>query len=168
MKLTPFKFNGVTYYLLLNGAALFDIYDQFGDKGSVLDHIKGNSRSAFEAICWYLEELATQGELLRRHMGNDRQTVPSVDLFMTLLSPLDVSRARAALYSAIASGFGREAEQPREVDKGLLELEKKRAATYPQPVLERRLPVPGSVSKGGPAAPCGAGAGYGGGGDQPA
>ena len=125
MKLTPFKFNGVTYYLLLNGAALFDIYDQFGDKGSVLDHIKGNSRSAFEAICWYLEELATQGELLRRHMGHDRQTVPSVDLFMTLLSPLDVSRARAALYSAIASGFGRETEQPREVDKGLLQLEKK-------------------------------------------
>ncbi len=131
MKLTPFKFNGVTYYLLLNGAALFDIYDQFGDKGSVLDHIKGNSRSAFEAICWYLEELATQGELLRRHMGNDRQTVPSVDLFTTLLSPLDVSRARAALYSAIASGFGREAEQPREVDKGLLELEKKTGGGLP-------------------------------------
>ena len=131
MRPISFALDGQEYQLLLNGAALFDIYDQFGDKGSVLDHIKGNSRSAFEAICWYLEELATQGVLLRRHMGHDRQTVPSVDLFMTLLSPLDVSRARAALYSAIASGFGREVEQPREVDKGLLELEKKTGGGLP-------------------------------------
>ncbi|MEY8315980.1 hypothetical protein AALB19_01535 [Oscillospiraceae bacterium 50-58] len=133
MRLVPFALDGKEYHLLFNGAALFDIYDQFGDKGSVLDHIKGNSRSAFEAICWYLEELATQGELLRRHMGHDQQTAPSADLFMTLLSPTDVPRARRAIHAAVASGFGREEEQPHEVDKGLLELEKKTGAGSPAP-----------------------------------
>ena len=50
MRPIPFALDGQEYQLLLNGAALFDIYDQFGDKGSVLDHIKGNSRSAFESL----------------------------------------------------------------------------------------------------------------------
>ena len=50
MKLTPFEFNGTTYYLLLNWAAMFDIYDQFGSEGSILDHVKGNSRDAFENV----------------------------------------------------------------------------------------------------------------------
>lgn len=134
MKLTPFAFNGSTYYLLLNGAALFDIYDQFGTEGSVADPIKDNSRDAFDATCWYLEELATQGELLRRYQGHDRQPVPSSDVFMACLSPLDVPRAKAAIRKAIFAGFAREeAEAPKEIDKGLLELEKKTDAASPAP-----------------------------------
>ncbi len=135
MKTVPFALDGQEYHLLFNGAALFDVYDQFGEEGSVLDHIKGNSRSAFEAICWYLEELAAQGELLRRHMGHDQQTVPSAELFMTFLSPLDIPRARKAIHAAIASGFGRE-EVPEElerIDKSLAEFEKKTGADSPAP-----------------------------------
>lgn len=37
MRPISFALDGQEYQLLLNGAALFDIYDQFGDKGSVLD-----------------------------------------------------------------------------------------------------------------------------------
>ena len=33
-------------------------------------------------------------------------------------------RARTAIQAAIAAGFGREEARPREIDKGLLELEK--------------------------------------------
>lgn len=126
MKLTPFEFNGTAYHLLLNGAAMFDIYDQFGQEGSIIDHIKGNDRDAFEAICWYLEELATQGELFRRKQGFDKGPILSADVLMVELSPLDVLEARAAIKTAIYRGFVREeGEPPREIDKGLLELEKK-------------------------------------------
>lgn len=134
MKLTPFEFRGETYYLLLNGAALFDIYDQFGQELSVMDPIKGKDRRSFEAICWYLEELATQGELYRRRQGFDQTHIPSADLFLAELSPLDVPRARAAIQAAIAAGFTRdEDEGPKEVDKGLLELEKKTGEGSPAP-----------------------------------
>lgn len=130
MKLTPFKFNRTTYYLLLNGAAMFDIYDQFGREGSILDPIKGNDRSAFEAVCWYLEELSTQGELFRRKQGLDKGPILSADALMLELSPMDVLTARAAIKTAVYRGFVREeAEPPKEIDKGLLELEKKTGAS---------------------------------------
>lgn len=126
MKLTPFPFNGTDYYLLLNGAALFDIYDQFGREGSVLDPIKGSGRDALENICWYLEELSAQGELYRRRQGFDKGPVLSAQALLVELSPLDVPMARAAIQEAICAGFLREEEEaPREIDKGLLELEKK-------------------------------------------
>lgn len=126
MRLTPFEFNGRTYHLMLNGAAMFDIYDQFGREGSILDPIKGNDRSAFEAICWYLEELSTQGELFRRKQGFDKGPVLSAEALMVELTPLDLLSARAAIKAAVYYGFVREeAEPPKEIDKGLLELEKK-------------------------------------------
>lgn len=129
MRMIPFECNGDTYHLLLNGAALFDIYDQFGDDVSVFDPINGKGRESFEATCWYLEELAIQGELYRRKLGYDKGPVPSADMFLLELSPLDVPRARAAVRMAIQAGFAREeSEPPKEIDKGLLELEKKTGA----------------------------------------
>lgn len=126
MKLTPFELNGTTYYLLLNGAALFDIYDQFGQEVSVTDPIKDNTREGFEAVCWYLEALATQGELYRRWEGQDKGPIPTADMLAVCLSPLDAPRAKAAIQRAICAGFAlEETERPKEIDKGLLELEKK-------------------------------------------
>lgn len=126
MKLTPFPFQGTTYYLLLNGAALFNIYDQYGSDGSVFDPIRGGGSEGFAAVCWYLAELIEQGELYRRRQGHDRRSIPTTEAFAVELSPLDVPRAKAAIQDAILAGFSREegAEQ-REVDVGLLELEKK-------------------------------------------
>lgn len=126
MRLTPFEFNGGTYHLLLNGAAMFDIYDQFGSEGSITDHIEGNSREAFEAVCWYLEELSIQGELFRRRQGMDRGATLDKNVLEVELSPLDFPKAKAAVQRALYAGFFREeTEPPKEIDKGLQELEKK-------------------------------------------
>lgn len=126
MRLSTFELDGTTYYLLLNGAALFDIYDQFGQEVSVFDPIKGSTRDSFEAVCWYLETLATQGELYRRREGHDKGPIPTADMLAVRLSPLDVPRAKGAIRRAICDGFAlEETAQPREIDKGLLELEKK-------------------------------------------
>ena len=60
MKTFPYTLNGNTWHLCLNGAALFDIYEKYGDKGFVTDHIAGNDKNAFQATCWMLAKLAEQ------------------------------------------------------------------------------------------------------------
>ena len=125
-----FSCAGVTYHLLLNGAALFDIYEEFGSKGFVLDHIKGNGKDSFRPTCWILAKLAEQGELLWRYQGYDKGPIPPVETFLLNLSPLEVPLAKDAIARAVQAGFRRE-EGPakKEVDKGLLEIEKKTGAS---------------------------------------
>lgn len=128
MKTAEFTLNGQTYFLCLNGAALFDIYEKYGSKGFVTDHIKGNGKKSFEATCWILAKLAEQGELVRRYLGFDRGPVPSETMLRALLSPRDVPEAKAAITEAVRLGFEREEQQGGAVDLGLLEIEKKAKA----------------------------------------
>ena len=128
MKTTEFSLNGQTYHLCLNGAALFDIYEKYGSKGFVTDHVKGNGKKSFEATCWILAKLAEQGELVRRYLGHDRGPIPSEGLLRAMLSPRDVPEAKAAITEAVRRGFEREKKEDGPVDLGLLELEKKAKA----------------------------------------
>lgn len=129
MRTVPFQQGGHTWHLLLNGAALFDIYEKFGSKGFVLDHIRGSGKKSFGPTCWLLAKLAEQGELLRRYQGHDKGPIPTEEQFRLSLSPLEVPRAKQAITLAVQEGFRREEGDKRnEVDKGLLELEKKTEA----------------------------------------
>ena len=56
----------------------------------MLDPIKDKGRDGFEAVCWYLAELAAQGELYRRREGQDAGPIPEVSMFQVCLSPLDM------------------------------------------------------------------------------
>lgn len=132
MRLTPFELNGRTYYLLLNAAALFSIYDQFGQDGSIVDHIKGNDKDSFAAICWYLETLSTQGELYRRWEGNDKGAHLSADRLELELSPLDIPKARAAIQEAVCAGFLQEEDDEKPMDSFTLEYEKKTGDGLPK------------------------------------
>ena len=127
MRTVPVTLGGVTYHLLLNGAALFDLYDRFGDTGSLADHLQGGGRKAFENTCFFLERLAEQGELWRRYLGHG--PLPRAGQFWVSLSPMEAAAAKGAVMEALAAGFAREeAEKPGMVDKGLLALQKKTAA----------------------------------------
>lgn len=126
MKTIEFELNGQTYHLLMNAAALFDCYDKFGDKGGILDHIIGTTRESFDATVWILVKLCQQGELLRRYQGEVPLPMLSVDEATKTMSPLDLTRARAAIREAFFSGFDRETKsEEEEIDLGLLELQKK-------------------------------------------
>lgn len=126
MRTVPVSLGGVTYHLLLNGTALFDLYDRFGDKGSLTDHFQGNTRESFAALCYFLTVLAEQGELWRRYMGHNPGPIPTEEELRLLLIPNDVPAARGAVIDALLAGFRREeGEKPRTVDKGLLALQKK-------------------------------------------
>jgi len=110
----------------MNGAALFDIYEKFGSKGSVVDLIRGNGKKSFQHTCWMLAKFAEQGELVRRYQGFDHGKFPSAEYFQTMLRPLDVVQAKDTLERTIRLGFSREEErEAEEIDLGLQELEKK-------------------------------------------
>lgn len=121
-----FELGGTTYHLLLNVAALFDCYEHFGDKGSLLDHITGTTAKAFDNTCWMLVKLAQQGEIFRRYQGMDKQPMLTVAQAQTLLSPLDLIAAQTAIREAYASGFERKVkDEEDDIDLGLVELQKK-------------------------------------------
>lgn len=135
MKTTEFTVAGSTWHLCLNGAALFDIYDKYGDKGSLLDHIKGNDKAAFQATCWILAKLAEQGELVRRYHGFDHGLFPTALMFQTMLKPLEVAEAKRVITMAVSQGFARdEPDEEASIDLGLVELQKKRDRADPIPL----------------------------------
>lgn len=125
MKTHDFEICGQQYHFCMNGAALFDCYDKFGPEKPVLDHIAGNSRRAFDAMCWMLAKFAEQGELVRRYQGYKPEKIPTEAHFRTNLAPLDVPAAKLILQAVVRLGFARTEDEEREVDLGLLELEKK-------------------------------------------
>lgn len=133
MKMTKFTLQGKTYYLCLNAAALFAIYDRFPEAESAAEPLSAPGKRGFEAVCAYLAILGTQGELVRRFEGYDKGEMPTEGYFRTMLSPLDDVAARAAIRRAIDLGFGREIEDEETqhedgaVDLGLQELNAKKA-----------------------------------------
>lgn len=105
MRDVPFEINGIPLTLRLTAGALFDLYDRFGVRGSVLqasgaaeDTEEGRlARTALAAL------LAEQGELWRRRQGHDPREIPPAGAFLaerpdTLL---------ATLRQAMTAGFAR-------------------------------------------------------------
>ena len=97
MKTLEYQFNGQTYHLCLNGAALFDIYEKYGNKGFVTDPIRGTGKKSFSATCWMLSKLAEQGELVRRYQGYPHGKFPTEQMFAAMLRPADVPAAKLAI-----------------------------------------------------------------------
>lgn len=129
MKTREYQLGERTFHLCLNGAALFDLYDRFGQDAPLLSHIEGNDKAGFENLCWMLAKLSEQGELVRRYEGHEAGKIPSEHFFRTNLAPLEVARAKQAVTEAVMLGFEREVPgEDERIDLGLLELEKKTAA----------------------------------------
>lgn len=134
MKTVEFELNGRTHHLILNGAALFDAYDKFGDKGDLLDHMTGTSRESFDNTVWMLVKLAQQGEAVRRWEGEEPQPMLTVEEAARTLRPVDTVRARTAIRQAYRLGFAREeTDEEREIDLYLAEFQKKTGPGSPGP-----------------------------------
>ena len=124
MKTFDYDFNGRTFHLAMNANALFDTYDKFGDKRSIVELPKGTGKKSFDATCWMLAKFAEQGELVRRYEGFKPETIVNESYFRLLMKPLDVPVAKKALERAILLGFARE-EDTEEKDPYLAEYQKK-------------------------------------------
>lgn len=130
MKVHETELCGKPVTLLLNGQALFDIYDKFGVEKFVTDHIAGQSKASFEAACWMLGKLAEQGELWRRWQGMERRAILTADFFRVHLSPRETVAAKDAIRAAVYLGFAREeTEGEPDTDIYAAELKKKQAMT---------------------------------------
>ncbi len=126
MRTVPVLLGGVTYHLLLNGAALFDLYDKFGDKGSLADHLQGSGRTAFDNTCAFLTILTEQGELWRRYLGYGHGPLPTTRNIRDLISRSGVGLAKIYVMRALISGLHQDyAEKPKMMDKGLQSLQEK-------------------------------------------
>ena len=133
MKTVEFELNGRTHHLILNGAALFDAYDKFGDKGNLLDHMDGTGRESFDNTIWFLIKMAQQGEAVRRWEGEEPCPMLTAEEAVRTLRPMDVVRARAAIRQAYALGFQRERDEETEIDLFLEEYQKKTGPGSPGP-----------------------------------
>ena len=125
MKTIPFELHGKIFYLCMNGAALFDIYDKFGADGNVTDPIEGADRKAFDATCWMLAKLSEQGAMVRRYQGHDRAQYLKEGELRAMLSPVEVIAAKKAIKDAVAAGFSMEVERAEDesFDPWLAEIE---------------------------------------------
>lgn len=126
MKAFKVSLAGQDYYLTYNGAAMFEVEDDFGGVSQLMSAVQQNGREGFENLCQGLAILAEQGELARRVLGYDPGPIPGAETFRTLIQPTEVPAMQLALNTAILAGYGREVEQNEDVDLGLLELEQKK------------------------------------------
>ena len=122
-KLTDCKIGNITYHLLHNVAAMYDIRDAVGD-GNIIETIKPDTGAAFDALCKTFAIMADAGELERRRAGYDKGIIPTSDSIRESIMPYEITEAKLRVAQAIMVSYQREInEQDGEVDIGLQELE---------------------------------------------
>lgn len=89
--------------------------------------LSAQTAEGFDALCWAVAELANQGELYSRYMGNDPREMLTPERVRVELKPYQISEAKALIMSAIISGIKPEENQGGEVDEVLEVLQKKTA-----------------------------------------
>lgn len=108
--------------LVYNAAAHFNAAEKYPD-GLVAELKKPNTES-FEALFWALAEMAKQGELVRRYMGETPKKTPTAEEFKTILRPNQINKVTQMVFEELARGLGG-TEDDEEIDLILVEFEKK-------------------------------------------
>lgn len=139
MRIVNFEFNGGSYPLCMNAAALFDIYDQFGTERDLLEIISASTAEGFSDLCWTLAKLNEQGVAVKRYMERSAEKPLSEIEWKILLSPQDAIKAKEKVTEAVIRAFSRNIPDDEELDLGLLELEKKQKKQEPGRDLLTRL-----------------------------
>lgn len=128
MKATKITVAGVTYYLVFDGEAMFQVRDEFGGTTLLLEQIEKDTREGLEATCKAAAILAERGELIRRRLGYEPGPIPEKEDFALLVRPFEIVGAKRAITNAISLGYGREivSASDGEYDEGLAELNQKK------------------------------------------
>lgn len=79
----------------------------------------------YDALCWAIAELTTQGELWRRYMGHEARETLTLERVRTELKPYQIAEARALIMTAIIHGIKPPEDKNAEVDEVLEALQKK-------------------------------------------
>jgi len=120
--MSEITFKGKTYYLLYNGAAMFELQD--------IENIYEAITGDFEAFCRIVATLSRQGELLRRYEGYDAGKVLDEEILRITALPYEVLELQQAVTKAILAGMKREVEEDKkERDLSLEKFKKKPGKT---------------------------------------
>ena len=119
------KLKGVE--LLYNAAAHFSSLEKYPD-GLVPELLK-KDKSSFDALCWALAEMARQGELYRRYIGETPKEYPTEETFAIGLRPNQITAAYELCMAEIAKGLAKPDEENEEIDLVLMEIQKKTRPT---------------------------------------
>ena len=128
MKHIDFEFNGVTYALSFTAEALFAVYDKFGYSADIIgaSKIMEPTVEGWKNLCWMAALMASQGELQRRHRGEDAKRMITMEELRTGFMAADSIRLRQAVRDALEQGFQRDVpahDEEQEVNLVLLERE---------------------------------------------
>lgn len=126
MRAVKFSIEEREYFLLFNARSMFAIDEVYGGASKLMEQAQESSGRGLDTLCQATAILAEQGELARRTLGYDHGHWPDGERWAVLASPLDVAQMRAALWRAIALGYGREVQPEGDVDLGLVELAQKK------------------------------------------
>jgi hypothetical protein len=129
--MAEFEFDKVSYPLLLNGRALFRLYDLLGTDiiGALTQSESApeiSSAEYYEKLVGAAVVLMEQGELERRRNGGEKRDLPSAAVLSMDLTVLEVIALRGAVLEAVIEGFSREHEPRDPPDLDLLEINKKK------------------------------------------
>ncbi len=123
MKAVNLVLAGRERYLCFTVEAMFQIQEQFGGAGELLDALKAGGREGFSSACRAAAILAEQGELARRAMGYDPEPIVDAGAIAGTMAPSEVAALTLTIPAAISLGYGREVETENdEVDLGLAEI----------------------------------------------
>lgn len=128
MKAAKITVAGTTYFLVMDGEAMFTIRDIYGGTRLMLEKMEQDTREGFLETCNAAAILAERGELVRRRLGYEPGRIPERDDFALLTQPYEIVPLKRAIANAIKLGYGREITAPGddEVDEGLEELNQKK------------------------------------------
>lgn len=126
MKAIKFTLNGKSYGLYYNGMAMFEIQDFLGDISAIFEAVRGCSREKFEKLCRMVEILSIQYASAMQHSGYMAPDILRAEDLQAVASLQDIQLLQTLVIEAVNRGLSQEeADEDREIDLGLLELQKK-------------------------------------------
>lgn len=111
------------YHFVYNANAYFASMDKYPD--GLFEAITKNGRDGLEALCWALQTMSEQAELLRQYMGYEKSEVFNAKEAMVVLKPREIPIARTIAIGAIEVGLNMNDEENEELDLVIVELQKK-------------------------------------------
>ena len=105
-----------------NAAAHFHAAEKYPE--GLIEELKKPGIESFEALCWAAAEMALQGELVRRHMGETPRAVPTAEDFKVSVRPNQLAKITEMVFTELANALGSK-DDDEEIDLVLCEIQKK-------------------------------------------
>lgn len=109
------------YHYSFNAMAYFEAQEKFPD--GIYEAISLDTKEGLMNICWMLQLLSEQGELIRRSFGYDKEETFKADECISFMQPRDIITARGIIVMAVENGLSQNDNE--ETDLTLVELKKK-------------------------------------------